>query len=98
MREIMIYDPGEKVRYIGEKEIKISIPVEPAYIAGRMSSSTFSRGFAELTAVIQPNTTGMVVPNPDGEESTSFCFVKFESRFVFSYVTVPIMYEDLEIV
>jgi len=96
MREVMIYEPGEEVRYIG-KSLKIVLPVDGAWVAGRPESSPFCRALVEFKFTLEANTTGKVVPPPlGGEENISFCYVRFDGHL---YNTIiPINYEDLEIV
>jgi len=94
MREVLVYDPGDKVRYTG-KPLKICLPIQGAYIAGRMGSSQFDSAFVEMKFSLLDHRDGVVVPNPEGEENTSFCLVKFPCQ-PFGDVVVPIEYQDLE--
>ena len=95
MREIMIYEPGEEVRYIG-KTLKIVLPVD-GWIAGRPDASPTRRALVEFKFELASNTTGKVVPPPLGiEENIEFCYVRFDGTIHNS--VIPIAYEDLEIV
>ena len=96
MREIMIYEPGDEVRYTG-KELKIVLPVDGAWIAGRPQTSPTCRALVEFKFNLTTGTTGQVVPPLLGvEEPLSFCYVRFDSSL--HNAVIPIAYEELEIV
>jgi hypothetical protein len=83
MREVLIFNPGDTVRYIGEKELKVVLPSSSAYIAGRMDpANPYSEALVEHHFTIYPNTSGVVVPNHLAIESSDYAIVKFLLRDV----------------